>query len=73
MVRRRNAEDITDQGIPAEAYCVMAIAEKRDRFAGETVFKARQLKLFLNVRRSCGTDPGPAGFDWVDIDFRQTH
>ena len=73
MVRRRNAEGITDQRIPAQGYCVMAIAEKTDRFAGEDVFKARQLKFSLNVRRSCGTDPGPAGFDWVDIDFGQTH
>jgi hypothetical protein len=43
----------------------MSIAANVDRFAGEPVFKA----LPLNVRRSSGTDPGSAGFDWVEIDF----
>lgn len=69
MVRRRNVVDINGLRIRARAYRAMAIAANVDRSAGESVFKARQLRLFLNVRRSCGTDPGPAGFDWVEIDF----
>jgi hypothetical protein len=67
MVRRRNAEDINAATI--QDYRAMAIAAKMDRSAGEAAFEARQLKFSLNVRRSCGTDPGPAGFDWVEIDF----
>jgi hypothetical protein len=73
MVRRRNAEDTNGLRIPAQACCAEAVAQKRDRSRGGAAFKAGQLKLSLNVRRSCGTDPGPAGFDWVEIDFRQTH
>ena len=73
MVRRLNADDINGLMIPAQAYRTMAIAEKMDRSAGGAVFKAHQLKLSLRGRRSCGTDPGPAGFDWVEIDLEQTH
>ena len=73
MVRRRNAEHTNGLRIPAQACCAKPVAQKRDRSRGGAAFKAGQLKLSLNVRRSCGTDPGPAGFDWVEIDFRQTH
>ena len=73
MVRRRNAGHINGLRIPAQAWCAKPVAKKRDRSRGGAAFKAGQLKLSLNVRRSCGTDPGPAGFDWVEIDFRQTH
>jgi hypothetical protein len=69
MVRRRNAEDTNGLRIPAQACCAKPVAQKRDRSRGGAAFKASQLKLSLNVRRSCGTDPGPAGFDWVEIDF----
>jgi hypothetical protein len=72
MVRRRNAEDINGLRVLAQACCAMAVAQKRDGSPVGAVFKAGQLKLFLNVRRS-GGDPGPAGFDWVAIDFNQTH
>ena len=65
MVRRRNRVDISGPRIRARGYRAMSIAANVDRFAGEPVFKARP----PNVRRSCGTDPGPAGFDWVEIDF----
>jgi len=65
MVRRRNRVDISGPRIRARGYRAMSIAANVDRFAGEPVFKARP----LSVRRSCGTDPGPAGFDWVEIDF----
>jgi hypothetical protein len=73
MVRGGNAEDTNGLRIPAQACCAKAVAQKRDRSRGGAAVKAGQLKLSLNVRRSCGTDPGPAGFDWVEIDFRQTH
>ncbi len=72
MVRRRNAMDISGPRIPAQAYRAMAIAEKMDRSAGGAVIKIHQLKFSLGGRRSCGIDPGPAGFDWVEIDLRQT-
>ena len=62
MVRRRNAVDSLT--IRARAHRANA-----DRSAGHPVFKARQSRLFLNLQRSRGTDPGPAGFDWVEIDF----
>jgi hypothetical protein len=65
MVRRRNRVAISGARIRARGYRAMSIAANVDRCAGEPVFKARP----LNVRRSCRTDPGPAGFDWVEIDF----
>ena len=58
MVRRRNAVDSLT--IRVRAYRANA---------DHSVFKARQSRLFLNLQRSRGTDPGPAGFDWVEIDF----
>ena len=61
MVRRRNAVDSLT--IRVRAYRANA-----DRSAGHSVFKARQSRLFF-LQRSRGTDPGPAGFDWVEIDF----
>lgn len=63
MVRRRNR--VSGPRIGARGYRAMSIAANVDRFAGEPVVKAPP----LNVRRSCGTDPGPAGFDWVEIEF----
>jgi len=71
MVRRRTAEAVNGLRIPAQACCAMAVAQKRNGSRG-AVFKAGQQKLSFNVRRS-GGDPGPAGFDWVEIDFNQTH
>ena len=65
MVRRRNRVDVNRLRIRARGYRAMSIAANVDRFAGEPALKARP----LNLRRSCGTDPGPAGFDWVEIDF----
>jgi hypothetical protein len=61
MVTRRNAVDSLT--IRARAYRANA-----DRSAGHSVFKARQSRLVV-LQRSRGTDPGPAGFDWVEIDF----
>ena len=70
MVRRRNAEDINDLRIPAQAYRAMTVAEQTDRTVGS---ETHQLKVPLNVRSLGGTDPGPAGFNWVEIDLKKTH
>ena len=64
MVRRRNRVHISGPRNRARSY-----RANEDRSAGHSVFNARQSKSFLNLRRSLGTDPGPAGFDWVEIDF----
>lgn len=72
MVRRRNAEDIETLRIPAQAYRAMTVAEHTDRTVGWVVYKTHQLKVPVDVRPLGGTDPGPAGFDWVEIDFKQT-
>jgi hypothetical protein len=69
MVRRRSAGDINGLRIRAQAYRAIAIVAN----PGESAFKPWQLKISLNNPRSCGFDPGPAGFDWVEIDFGQTH
>ena len=63
MVRRRNAEDIND----------LRILEQTDRTVGWVVYETHQLKVPLNVRSLGGTDPGPAGFNWVEIDLKKTH
>ena len=73
MVRRRNAEDITDLRIPAQAYRAMTVAEQTDRTVGWVAYKTHQLKVPLNVRSLSGTDPGSAGFNWVEIDLKKTH
>ena len=70
MVRRRNAEDMNDGRVPAQAYRATTVAEQTDRTVGWVV---HQLKVPLNVRSLGGIDPGPAGFNWVEIDLKQTH
>ena len=39
MVRRRNAEDINDLKIPAQAYRAMTVAEQTDRTVGWVVYR----------------------------------
>ena len=73
MVRRWNAEDTNDLKILAHAYRAMTVAEKTDRTVGWVVFKTHQLKAPIDVRPLNGTDPGPAGFNWVEIDLKKTH
>jgi hypothetical protein len=73
MVRRRNAEDVNGLRTPARAYRAMTVAEKTDRTVCWVVFKAHLLKVPVKVRPLSGTDPGSAGFDWVEIDLKQTH
>ena len=73
MVRRRNAEGIADPTIPAQASRTMATAEKLDGSVDGVVVKVHQLKFSLNVPPSVGIDPGPAGFNWIEIDLKQTH
>ena len=72
MVRRRNAKDI-DPRAPAQGNRAVATAEKMDSSADGVIFKAHPVKVSANVRRLSGADPGPTGFDWVEIDFRHTH
>ena len=73
MVRRRNAEDIADPTLPGRASRAMAAAEKMDRSVDGVVVNASQLKFSSNVRPSVAIDPGPAGFNWIEIDLKQTH
>jgi hypothetical protein len=73
MVRRRNAENTNGLRIAARAYRAMTVAENTDRTADWVVFKAHLLEVPVKVQPLSGTDPGPAGFEWVEIDFRQTH
>ena len=72
MVRRPNAENVTGLRNP-NSRRVMTVAEKTDHTARWVVFKAHLLTVPVKVQPLSGTDPGPAGFDWVEIDFRQTH
>jgi len=51
----------------------MATAEKLDGSVDGVVVKVHQLKFSSNVRPSVGIDPGPAGFNWIEIDLKQTH
>ena len=71
MVRRWNAEDTHDLRIPAHANRAMTVAE--NRAVRWVVFKTHQLKAPIDVRPLDGTDPGPAGFNWVEIDLKRTH
>ncbi len=73
MVRRRNAEDINDLRIPAQAYRPMTVSEETDRAVRWVALKTHQLKVPVNVWVLREADPGPAGFDWIEIDFKQTH
>jgi|KBSSwiStaDraftv2_1062776.scaffolds.fasta_scaffold5621942_1 hypothetical protein len=65
MVRRRNRVDVSGTRIRARGYRAMSIAANVDRFVGEPVLQGSAPKRST----FCGTDPGPAGFDWVEIDF----
>ena len=73
MVTRRNAEGINDPEILIQAYRATTVAEKTDDAVRWVIFKTHQLKVPADVRPLGGTDPGPAGFDWVEIDLKQTH
>lgn len=72
MIKHRNAENVNGLSFPSQRRA-MTVAEKRDRTADWVVFKAYLLKSSVQHRPLSGTDPGPAGFDWVEIDFRRTH
>ena len=73
MVRRRNAEDMNDRRVPAQAYRATTVAEQTDPAVRWVVFKAHRLKVPGDVQPLGGIDPGPAGFNWVEIDLKQTH
>lgn len=71
MVRRWSAEDTGDRQIPARRYRAPATVEKMDCSGGVAVFKTHQLKSSMDERSSF--DPGPAGFNWIEIDLKQSH
>ena len=72
MIRRRSAEDIAGLAIQPQASRAMSNAEKKDRTVDGVVVNVHQLKFSARVRPSIGIDPGPAGFNWVEIDLKQT-
>lgn len=71
MVRRWSVEDASDRRRSARQYRAPATVEKMDCSGGVAVFKAHQLKSSLDERSSF--DPGPAGFNWIEIDLKQSH
>jgi hypothetical protein len=71
MVRRWSAEDASDRRTAARQYRASAIVEKMDCSGDIAVFKAHQLKSSSDERTSF--DPGPAGFNWIEIDLKQSH
>lgn len=73
MVRRRNAEYIARPTIPGRAGRAVAMAEKMDRNVDGVFVNVRELKFSLDARRPTGIDPGPAGFNWIEIDLEKTH
>jgi hypothetical protein len=72
MIKQRNAENVTGLRVPTLAYRRMTVAEKTDRSAHWVIFKAHLFKVPAQDLPYSGTDPGPAGFDWVEIEFGQT-
>ena len=48
----------------------MTVAEEPDRAVRWVVFKAHRLTVPADVRPLGWTDPGPAGFNWVEIDLK---
>lgn len=71
MVRRWSAEDTSDRKLSARQFRAHATVEKMDCSGGVAVFKAHQLKSSSNAPGSF--DPGPAGFNWIEIDLKQSH
>ena len=64
---RRSARELTGLRTRAPRYRAVVRAEKIDCTSSDAVLEANQLKTPSNIRRAAGTDPGPAGFDWVEI------
>jgi len=71
MVRRWSAEDTSDRRRSAGQFRARATVEKMDCSGGVAVFKAHKLSSSSNERSSL--DPGPAGFNWIEIDLKQSN
>jgi hypothetical protein len=71
MVRRFGTEDTSERRPDARKYRAPAIIRKADCTGGVAVFEAHQLKSSSNEPSSF--DPGPAGFNWIEIDLKQSH
>ena len=70
MGKRWTSQDVAALKNMAQKYPANVIAEKLDRTVGGVVFKAQQLRVSLKSRQTSEAigDPGPAGFDWTELD-----
>ena len=70
MGKRWTCQDVAVLKNMAQKYPATVIAEKMDRTVGGVVFKAHQLRVSLKSRQSSEAigAPGPAGFDWTELD-----
>lgn len=71
MVRRWSADDAGDRRLPGQKFGAYADIEKKDCSGRVAVFKAHQLNSSSDER--CSFDPGPAGFNWIEIDLKRSH
>ena len=71
MVRRWSTEDEGNRRLSARRYRAKETVEKMDCSGDIAVFKAHQLTSSSDERTSL--DPGPAGFNWIEIDLKQSH
>jgi hypothetical protein len=63
-------EDINKLKSMAQRYPTQRIAAELGRGVSATTVKAHQLRISLKVKSKAKephVDPGPAGFDWVDL------
>ena len=71
MIKRPNAENVNALRVPALAPRTMTVAEKTDCSTHRVIFQAHLFKVPAQDLTYGGIDPGPAGFHWVEIEFRQ--
>ena len=70
MHRPWTDEEITKLRSMAQRYPARTIAAELGRGVSAVAVKAHQLRLSLKVKSKAQkplVDPGPAGFDWVDL------
>lgn len=72
MIKQRNAENVNGLRVPAPAHRRTMVDGKTDRFAHWLVFRAHLFEAPAQDLPHRRSDPGPAGFDWVEIEFGQT-
>jgi hypothetical protein len=65
---RRIAKDSYGSRTLARRHRAPRRAQKID--CRDAALKVNQLKTSSKVQRVDSADPGPAGFDWVEIDFK---